>query len=120
MTDGNTHARARTPTRLHTEWPIPAQQSVELHVAEEHTALSLATADAVGAKAPRHMALGQMYGAIGNVIGQGYDKDIVASFQTPICVNPGEFIAVTVRFLLGTATSLQEVVGIIGFEGYWE
>ena len=85
-----------------------------------HTALSLATADAVGAKAPRHMALGQMYGAIGNVIGQGYDKDIVASFQTPICVNPGEFIAVTVRFLLGTATSLQEVVGIIGFEGYWE
>jgi hypothetical protein len=85
-----------------------------------HTALTLATADAVAAKAPRHLVLGQMYGAIGAVIGQGYDKDIVRSFQTPITVNPGEFIAVTVRFLLGTATAAQEVVGCIGFEGYWE
>jgi hypothetical protein len=85
-----------------------------------HTAVSLATADAVGAKAPRHMKLGQMYGAIGAVIGQGYDKDIVAAFSTPIVVNPGEFIAVTLRFLLGTATASQEVVGIVGFEGYWE
>jgi hypothetical protein len=85
-----------------------------------HTAVSLATADAVGAKAPRHMKLGQMYGAIGNVIGQGYDRDLVAQFSTPIVVNPGEFIAVTLRFLLGTATALQEVVGCVGFEGYWE
>lgn len=85
-----------------------------------HTAVSLATADAVGAKAPRHMKLGQMYGAIGAVVGQGYDKDIVAAFSTPIVVNPGEFIAVTLRFLLGTATASQEVVGIVGFEGYWE
>ena len=85
-----------------------------------HTAVSLATSDAVGTKAPRHMKLGQMYGAIGAVIGQGYDKDIVATFQTPIIVNPGEFIATTVRFILGTATASQEVVGIIGFEGYWE
>lgn len=85
-----------------------------------HTGVSLATADAVGAKAPRHMKLGQMYGAIGAVIGQGYDKDIVAQFQTPIVVNPGEFVAITLRFLLGTATASQEVVGIVGFEGYWE
>lgn len=85
-----------------------------------HTAVSLATADAVNTKAPRHMKLGQMYGAIGNVIGQGYDKDIVAAFQTPVVVNPGEFIAVTLRFILGTATASQEVVGIVGFEGYWE
>jgi hypothetical protein len=85
-----------------------------------HTAVSLATADAVGAKAPRHMALGQMYGAIGNVIGQTYDKDILRNFVTPIIVNPGEFVAITVRFLLGTATASQEVVAIVGFEGYWE
>ena len=85
-----------------------------------HTVLSLATADAVNAKAPRHLALGQMYAAIGAVVGQTYDRDIVANFVTPIVVNPGEFIATTVRFLLGTATASQEVVASIGFEGYWE
>jgi hypothetical protein len=85
-----------------------------------HTAVSLATADAVNAKAPRHLKLGQMYGAIGNAIGQCYDRDIVAAFSTPIVVNPGEFIAVTLRFLVGTATASQEVVGTVGFEGYWE
>jgi hypothetical protein len=85
-----------------------------------HTALSLATGDSASAKGPRFLVLGQMYGAIGAVIGQGYDKDIVRQFQTPIVVNPGEYIAVTVRFLLGTATASQEVVGVIGFEGYWE
>jgi hypothetical protein len=85
-----------------------------------HTAVSLATADAANTKAPRHMKLGQMYGAIGNAIGQCYDRDIVATFSTPIAVNPGEFIAVTLRFLLGTATASQEVVGTVGFEGYWE
>lgn len=85
-----------------------------------HTALSLATADAVGAKAPRHMALGQMSAPIGAVIGATYDRDIVANFTTPISVNPGEYIATTVRFLIGTATASQEVVAAIGFEGYWE
>jgi hypothetical protein len=85
-----------------------------------HTAVSLATADGVGTKGPRFLPLGQMYGAIGAVIGQGYDKDIVRSFQTPIVVNPGEFVALVVRFLLGTATTSQEVVTIAGFEGYWE
>lgn len=85
-----------------------------------HTALSLATADAVGAKAPRHIALGQMYCPIAAVVGQTYDRDIVHNFSTPIVVNPGEYIATTVRFLLGTATASQEVVAAIGFEGYWE
>ena len=85
-----------------------------------HTAISLATVDAVNTKGPRWLPLGQMWANVGNVIGQPYDKDIIRSFVTPICVNPGEFVAVTVRFLLGTATASQEVVGNIGFEGYWE
>ena len=74
----------------------------------------------VNTKGPRWLPLGQMWANVGNVIGQPYDKDIIRSFVTPICVNPGEFVAVTVRFLLGTATASQEVVGNIGFEGYWE
>lgn len=101
-------AVATTPTTLH--WML----------AWGHTALTLATTDAVGAKAPRHLPLGQMSAAIGTAVGGMYDRDIVRNFTTPIVVNPGEYIAATCRFLIGTATASQEVVGSIGFEGYWE
>jgi hypothetical protein len=89
-------------------------------IAWGHTAVSLATADAIGAKAPRHMNMGIMSVPIAAAIGADYSKDLIHTFQTPIVVNPGEFIATTVRFLLGTATASQEVVGSIGWEGYWE
>jgi hypothetical protein len=85
-----------------------------------HTALSLATSDAVNAKGPRFLPLGQMTVPVGAVVGGMYDRDIARTFATPIVVNPGEFVAVTVRFLVGTATASQEVVASIGFEGYWE
>ena len=85
-----------------------------------HTAVSLATLDAVNTKSPRWLTLGQMWANVGNVIGQPYDRDIVRQFITPIVVNPGEFVAIAVRFLLGTATASQEVVGAVGIEGYWE
>jgi hypothetical protein len=80
----------------------------------------MATADTVSAKGVRFMSLGQMTVPVGAVIGQTYDRDIVRQFVTPVVVNPGEYINVTVRFLVGTATSLQEVVAAVGFEGYWE
>jgi hypothetical protein len=89
-------------------------------IAWGHTAVSLATADAVGTKAPRHFKMGQMWANVGNVIGQPYDKDLVHNFTVPIVVNPGEFVASTVRFLLGTATALQEVVFSVSFESHWE
>lgn len=99
---------ATTPTTLH--WQL----------AWGHTNISLATADAVNTKAPRHLPLGQMSIPATAIVGQRYDRDIVRQFVTPVVVNPGEFIAATCRFLVGTATASQEVVANIGFEGYWE
>ena len=101
-------AVAGTPTTLH--WSL----------AWGNTATSMATADSASAKGVRFMSLGQMTVPIGAVIGAMYDRDIVRNFTTPVVVNPGEYINVAVRFLIGTATGSQEVVAAVGFEGYWE
>ena len=45
---------------------------------------------------------------------------IVVEFTTPLVVRPGEFIAPTVRFRIGTATASQEVTYLVAFDGYWE
>jgi len=88
-------------------------------VAWGHTAVSLVTADAVNTKAPRHMKVGTMYFPIAAVVGQSA-TDINVAFSTPFTVNPGEFIASTVRFVVGTATASQVITGSVSFEGYWE
>ena len=88
-------------------------------VAWGHTAVSLATADAVNAKAPRHMKVGTQTWAIAAVVGQAAN-DIAVTFSTPFTVNPGEFIASTARFVVGTATASQVITGAVTFEGYWE
>ena len=85
-----------------------------------NTAVSLATNDTVNTKAPRYLTLGQMTVPIAAVIGATYDKDIIRSFTTPVVVNPGEFVGVCVRTLVGTATASQTVVAAVAFEGYWE
>jgi len=88
-------------------------------VAWGHTAVSLATADAVNAKAPRHTKVGTQSWAVGAVIGQNAN-DINVTFSTPFTVNPGEFIASTARFIVGTATASQVITGSVSFDGYWE
>lgn len=90
-----------------------------------HTAVSLATAETASfanatTHAPRRMPLGIMHAAIGTVVGGTYDKGIDTIFSTPICVRPGEFIATTVRFRVGTATASQELTYVVGFDGYFE
>ena len=64
--------------------------------------------------------LGSMIVQVGAIIGQPYDRDIKREFTTPLVVRPGEFIATTVRFRVGTATALQEVSYLVAFDGYWE
>ena len=85
-----------------------------------NTAVSLATNDAANAKAPRYLTLGINSAAIGAVIGGTYDKDIVRAFTTPVVVNPGEYVGVCARFIVGTATVSQSVVAAVAIEGYWE
>ena len=90
-----------------------------------HTAVSLATAETASfatatTHAPRRIPLGMCSAAIGTVVGGSYDKEVWANLDTPICVRPGEFIATTVRFRVGTATASQEVTYTVTFAGYWE
>jgi len=71
----------------------------------------MATAEAVGAKAPRRIALGYATWAVGAGIGAAPQSGpIDISFANgPIYVNPGEFVALVGKFLVGTATASQTI-----------
>jgi len=90
-----------------------------------HTAASLATLETgsfvtATTHSPRRIPLGMCSAAIGTVVGGTYDKEIVRTFDTPVVVRPGEYIATTVRFRVGTATASQELTYVVQFNGYWE
>lgn len=85
--------------------------TLQFSLAFGHTAVSLATAEAAAAKAPRRVALGFMTWPVGAAIGQGpQGGDIFADLgDAPIFVNPGEFVALVGKFLVGTATASQTI-----------
>ena len=85
--------------------------TIQFSLAYGHTAVSLATAEAAAAKAPRRVALGYMTWAVGAAIGQGPQGGaITIDFgDAPIFVNPGEFIQLVGKFLVGTATASQTI-----------
>ena len=90
-----------------------------------HTAVSLATAETATfatatTHAPRRRPLGMCSAAIATPIGGLYSNEIVRAFESPVVVRPGEYVATTVRFRVGTATALQEVFYTVTFNGYWE
>lgn len=85
-----------------------------------HTAVSMATLESLGSgtKAPRRIALGYetyvVTAAVG-ALGQG----VQVKFDTPIPVNPGEFIAICAKNL-GTVTSAGVICVQITYDGYYE
>lgn len=85
--------------------------ALQFSLAFGHTAVSLATAEAATTKAPRRVALGLMTWPIGAAIGQApQGGDLFADFgDAPIFVNPGEFVALVGKFVLGTATASQTI-----------
>jgi len=91
-----------------------------------HTAVSLATVESVSGttntvKAPRREALGIQSWAVGAAIGApAREGAIFMPFTQPIYVNPGEFIAVAAKFLVGTATASQTIYNQIVFDYGWE
>lgn len=86
-----------------------------------HTAVSLATTEAAASKAPRREGCGILSWPIGAAIGAGpREGSIYMPFEVPIYVNPGEFIAVAVKFLQGTATASQVIYQQITFDYGWE
>ena len=85
--------------------------TLQFSLAYGHTAVSLATAEAAGAKAPRRVSLGYATWAVAAAIGQGpQGGKIFADFgDAPIFVNPGEFVQLVGKFLVGTATGSQTI-----------
>lgn len=85
------------------------------------TAVSLATADSATAagRARRVKGLGYQSFAVGAAIGtQASRLDI--KFDTPLIAEPGTWVHIIVRVIVGTATASQIIRGIASPLGYWE
>lgn len=82
-----------------------------------HTSVSLATAEAATTKAPRRIPLGFQTFAANAAQGVRDDRDIDVLFETPIVVQPGEFVAAFVKNIgvIGTAGALRVIVAINGY-----
>lgn len=85
--------------------------TIQFALAYGHTAVSMANLEAATSKAPRRVALGYMTWPVGAAIGQGPQAGpIFADFgDAPIFVNPGEFVALVAKFIVGTATASQTI-----------
>lgn len=85
------------------------------------TAVSLATAEAAGTKAPRRIALGFMTWPVGAAIGDMPTRgDLYMPFSSPVVVQPGEFVASVAKFVVGTATASQVIWVNVTFDAYYE
>lgn len=105
-------AVATTPTTL------------ALALAFGHTAVSLATAETgsfvtATTKAPRRLPVGALSLPIGAVVG-AYAGRIAVDFEAPLVIDPGHFIALIAKPLVGTATASQTLMFVIGFNAYYE
>ena len=85
--------------------------TIQFSLAFGHTAVSLATAEAVAAKAARRVPLGIATWPVGAAIGATpTDGPIFLDLgDAPIYINPGEFVQLVGKFLVGTATASQVI-----------
>ena len=91
-----------------------------------HTAASLATAESTTfatatTKAPRRIALGLETFPVTSPVGQvsATNSSVYMAFQSPIVVNPGEFIAIAAKNV-GTVTTAGAILSLVTFDGYAE
>lgn len=85
--------------------------TVQFSLAFGHTGVSLATLEAATTKAPRRLALGYMTWPVGAAIGaQPQTGPLAVDFgDAPVYVNPGEYVQLVGKFLVGTATASQTI-----------
>jgi hypothetical protein len=85
--------------------------TIQFSLAFGHTNVNLGTSEGVAAKAPRRVALGFATWPVGAAIGAGPQGGaIYRDFgDAPIFVNPGEFVALVGKFIVGTATASQTI-----------
>ena len=83
--------------------------TIQFSLAFGHTAVSLATTEAAATKAPRRLALGYMTWAVGAAIGSQATPISIDFSHGPIYVEPGHFVQLVGKFLVGTATASQVI-----------
>jgi hypothetical protein len=91
-----------------------------------HTALSLATAETgsfvtATAKAPRRVALGFESFTTNAPLGtMGSTNGVYMPFNSPIAVNPGEYVAISAKNLnTATAPTAGVITFLITYDAYW-
>jgi hypothetical protein len=86
------------------------------------TAVTLATTDSgtTGARATRRLPIGIQYFPLGVIVGQPADKVIEFEFNPPISCEPGAYVQVLFKVLVGTAQASQIIRGIVSFNGHFE
>jgi hypothetical protein len=85
--------------------------TIQFSLAFGHTAVSLATAETATTKAPRRVPVGIATWPVGAAIGAGPQSAIVPLDlgDAPVFVNPGEFVQLVGKFIVGTATASQTI-----------
>lgn len=89
-----------------------------------HTAITLVTAETASfatgtTHAPRILPIGIEAYAANAAVGTEGQGTCIIDLHTPICVRPGENVALIARNL-GTVTTTGAVTNIVTFQGYWE
>jgi hypothetical protein len=84
-------------------------------LAQAETA-SFATATA---KAHRRLPLGIQSYVVGAAIG-AQAPEISVNFESPIVINPGQWVCTAAKFLVGTATASQVIWSTVMLNGYYE
>src|SRR3972149_6136697 len=92
---------------------------VQWSLAYGHTAVSLATVDGALTKAPRRIGIGMQTLTAAQAVNTPVAGDVDMTFQPPVCVYPGEFIA-TVMKKIGTVLTGGVIAHLVSFDGYWE
>lgn len=105
-------AVATTPSTL--SWSLAFGGTAANLALAESTTFATATA-----KAFRRVPLGIQSWIVGAVVGATV-PDLVITFQSPIAVNPGEYIASVAKFIQGTATASQVIFTNVTFDAYME
>ena len=82
------------------------------------TAVSLATAEAAAAKAPRRIPLGIQTFPVGATVG-AVAVPVIANFEA-LAVNAGEFVHVILKVPIGTATATEIFRGTVRIEAFWQ
>lgn len=81
------------------------------------TAASLATAEGASARAPRREAIGVQSWVVGAAIGtQAPDIELDCS-NAPLLVEPGAYLHIICRVIVGTATASQQIRGTVSVVG---